>query len=62
MAIGGDVLSGFVQDTTGVLVRLQPGQGEPQLERMCRNSQIWTLHEVFDEKLKRQQLPRVPPH
>lgn len=33
VAVGGDVLSGFVQDTPSVLVRLQAGKRQPQLER-----------------------------
>lgn len=33
MAIGGDVFSGLVEDAPGVLVRLQPGQRQPQLQR-----------------------------
>ena len=31
VAVGGDVLAGFVEDTAGVLVRLQASQRQPQL-------------------------------
>lgn len=38
VAIRGDVLAGFVQNAPGVLVRLQAGQRQPQLEegKACR--------------------------